>query len=109
MCSFPEQHALGRDEEEVMTKNHGLLVKSMEDQPILDIMMEEEVITYNGLDRIAALSTREERVRAILSKLSRHPKGYSTLLKALESDDSGQKWLAKRLRGYMDKLRQDID
>ena len=81
----------------------------MQDGPILDVMVEEKVIDFNGLERISALSTRRERVVAILMSLFQHPKGYSTLIKALESDASGEDWLAQRLHDCMIKSQQEID
>ena len=98
MCSFAAEGALREEEAYVITQNFSSLAKDMQDETILDFMMDQHLIDLNCHERISALATRHERIVTILELLLQHPMGYSTLLKALDSD---ARWMAECLRASM--------
>ena len=105
-CLFTE-HALDRTEDAVIRRHFSLLADNIPGQIVLDFLLEENVINWRDHGRIHALSTQYEMGYAILMSVLHHPKGYSTLLKALDSHLSGGDWLAETLRNYMKELAQE--
>ena len=70
----------------------------MPNQVVLDFMLQERVVDIADYGKICDLTSQYDMGQAILKALLKHPKGYSTLLKALDVPNSGGNWLAERLR-----------
>ena len=66
-------------------------------EQVLDFMIKDRIINTQQRARISSLATDEDKSRAILFLIPRHPKGYATLIEALGNDYCGLDWLAHQI------------
>ena len=81
-------------------------------EQVLDFMFEDKIINTQERIKISSLATDQEKSRVILGLIPRHPKGYTTLIKALRDDYCGFDWLADKICEDMkefDKAAGDDD
>ena len=64
---------------------------------VVDFMFAAGIINSEEMNKMISRSV-EEKARRILESVLHHPKGYTTLIEALDSPQCSADWLAKQLR-----------
>ena len=78
-------------------RNYPGLVNDMPANQVVDFMFAGGIVNSEQMNKMSPMSA-EEKARMILDSVLRHPKGYDTLIGALESEQCSSDWLAEQLR-----------
>ena len=72
---------------------------------VVDFMFAAGIINSEQMNKMISMSS-EEKARMILESVLRHPKGYNTLIEALESPQCSADWLAEQLRNDVEEYEK---
>ena len=72
---------------------------------VVDFMFAGGIVNSEQMNKMTSMSA-EEKARIILDSVLRHPRGYATLIEALESDQCSADWLAEQLRNVMEEFEK---
>ena len=99
--------ALRPAEYHAIMKNYPSLVSDMPANQAVDFMFSGRIINHQKTNKIMSpLLTEEDKARMILDSVLRHPKGYATLIEALDSPQCSADWLAERLRKDVEEFER---
>ena len=81
----------------------------MPSNQVVDFMFAGGIVNGEQLNKMSSMSM-EEKARMILDSVLRHPKGYVSLTKALESPQCSADWLVGQLRNDVEECeKRDVD
>ena len=72
---------------------------------VVDSMFAAGVVNSEQMNTMSPMSP-EAKARLILESALRHPKGYKTLIQALDSPQCSADWLSEQLRNAVDEFEK---